>query len=664
MTTSPHVALTFSDLDHKALQQIDRRSLGTASEIIQSSLMSYRLLVVNTVKQELIKKPVHTATELVATVELVSRLMLPRWTRLVAPSAISSYYKAYTSVGAGTVPPETIYALAEQHAERLGVYFNETSQEALAQGFNTLVNQKVPARAAAEQVLNAYGLTPRQMSGALALKAPEKTFSVSPRALKAKFNEYVGRSLRSRFKIFAEQEVHNLDLQAKQTAWMWMQDNGGLNETAQKVWLTARDEKVCPICGPMNGVRADIKDKFELPNGSEIWVPGVHPNCRCDVRVIQVPSELLQKDLKGPDLKEFNDEHPRGYHGRFGTKARTRTVFKPVGFVDEHPDVINREVIETTPTVGVPAPAMPVRAPTALVRSVGVPVAAPTSVAAPIAPAVAAPVMMSPAAPAVSVPAPGVATTTAPVVTAVQINTPVQTPEKSKLRNLTPYEEIKPLEASYYLVVSGPPGFHQFDQETFTEDRDQAIIDASEVRELAIDQMLNDHVPGEFATFKQRGSAYTVDLEARIPREEFRNILETIAQHTTSEYPRDAAFDVDFYDPDGLGAGHPMETVPMTALDITHAMGIDPDNLTVSVLQLNSIHTNDIGKGSAQYQKISGHTYGEYVITGDYGVTDSDPEYEPGTGTPNGMDIYEVVPFDPAVGYMEGGEAEVHDWSD
>ena len=44
------------------------------------------------------------------------------------------------------------------------------------------------------------------------------------------------------------------------------------------VWLTARDSRVCPICGPLDGtVEAEWGEKFR--DG-----PPAHPNCRCSLK--------------------------------------------------------------------------------------------------------------------------------------------------------------------------------------------------------------------------------------------------------------------------------------------------------------------------------------------------------------------------------------------
>lgn len=44
-------------------------------------------------------------------------------------------------------------------------------------------------------------------------------------------------------------------------------------------WLTAEDEKVCPICAPLDGKRAALGAEF----APGIRWPAAHPNCRCSL---------------------------------------------------------------------------------------------------------------------------------------------------------------------------------------------------------------------------------------------------------------------------------------------------------------------------------------------------------------------------------------------
>lgn len=57
-------------------------------------------------------------------------------------------------------------------------------------------------------------------------------------------------------------------------------------------WLTARDLKVCPICQPLEGVRATMSGGFPSDRGP-ILRPPAHPGCRCAVApIVPTPEEL------------------------------------------------------------------------------------------------------------------------------------------------------------------------------------------------------------------------------------------------------------------------------------------------------------------------------------------------------------------------------------
>lgn len=51
-------------------------------------------------------------------------------------------------------------------------------------------------------------------------------------------------------------------------------------------WVTQRDEKVCPICGPRDGVIYRIIDVMD------IWP--AHPNCRCLINRLGITDAMLR----------------------------------------------------------------------------------------------------------------------------------------------------------------------------------------------------------------------------------------------------------------------------------------------------------------------------------------------------------------------------------
>lgn len=53
----------------------------------------------------------------------------------------------------------------------------------------------------------------------------------------------------------------------------------------ERVWRTQRDERVCPICGPLDGEVVDMGQDFTSTGGRGFTgiIPPAHPQCRCVV---------------------------------------------------------------------------------------------------------------------------------------------------------------------------------------------------------------------------------------------------------------------------------------------------------------------------------------------------------------------------------------------
>lgn len=279
--------------------------------------MAVRMRMIEQMKYEVRALAEPTHTQLLRIADLAWQAAFWRYRKISAPIMADAYIRAYRAAGAGDVPMSVIYDLADKHAEKIGDYFQASSRDALADGFNVMVNRRLPAKAAADRVLDAYGLTRRQMRGYTSnkqLMVPVE--SAVPMNVRARARAYIDKSFTTRIRKLARQEEHNVDEQAKQFAWMWMQDKGKLSEKAQKLWITAKDERVCPVCGPLHGQKVLVGEQFRSKEGL-FWTPGLHPNCRCVVRLLENRFSKADWDPK---------EHPRGYHGRFGNATRTKTI--------------------------------------------------------------------------------------------------------------------------------------------------------------------------------------------------------------------------------------------------------------------------------------------------------------------------------------------------
>jgi Phage Mu protein F like protein len=322
MTTAPVVELRFNPT---GLRPSDIPTagafLGSPADAIEAALAVARAAMVDQMRAEIrgLAEPTHS--QILRIADLAWQMVAWKYRKISAPIMADAYIHAYRAADAGDVPMSMIYDLAEKHADKVGDYFHTSSRDALIEGFNSLVNRRIPAKAAADRVLDAYGLTSRQTRTYVAAKQFQTPVSdVLPRSIKAKARAYIDKAFTGRIRKLSKQEEHNIDEQAKQLAWMWLQQKGRLNEKAEKIWITAKDERVCPVCGPLHGKKVKVNERFVTAQG-EFWTPGLHPNCRCVVRLLE---HTFSKDLYGTALAEFNEEHPRGEGGRFGHKTQTK----------------------------------------------------------------------------------------------------------------------------------------------------------------------------------------------------------------------------------------------------------------------------------------------------------------------------------------------------
>ena len=67
--------------------------------------------------------------------------------------------------------------------------------------------------------------------------------------------------------------------------WDQAVEEGLLTGKERQVWITTPDDRLCPICEPMEGVEIALDGEFDV-DGEGIDGPPAHPNCRCTVGLV------------------------------------------------------------------------------------------------------------------------------------------------------------------------------------------------------------------------------------------------------------------------------------------------------------------------------------------------------------------------------------------
>lgn len=319
MSVLPLVSLEIGDA--AMARRVSMVETDDTEHAFHHALLAYRILMIKQAKEEAMRAPLAALTErgLRAILDNVWSLARLGFTDLLAPALVGEYLAAFQTVNAGDIDPVVLQKLARAYAEKVGDYFHQTSTQALLQGFNTYVNRRVPPKIAAERILDAYGLTPRQVTALVHLKDPEAVASGVLQVRDSRRRQFVAKSLSTRMKNISRQEDHTLHQTAKTLAWAWAKEKGTLHESARKIWITAKDERVCPVCGPLHGQRVEVGKPFLDEFGNKIYGPP-HMMCRCDIRLLK-PISSIRKDVWDAEDERL---HPRGEGGRFRTKVRER----------------------------------------------------------------------------------------------------------------------------------------------------------------------------------------------------------------------------------------------------------------------------------------------------------------------------------------------------
>lgn len=193
---------------------------------------------------------------------------------------------------------------SRSYAGKVAGDYAASSTEALARSVEEWVAVRLPAPAMAARARDLYGLDPRAAHAI------------------ARYTESKGKGRTGLIERYLEKRAH-----ANATVWSMSAQNAGremlftelieaglLPHETRKVWLTADDERTCPVCKPMNEISVPFGGRFHV-GGSHLMTPPVHPNCRCTITVDTHPEEGFV--------------FPKDYHMIHGwLRSSTRSLFR------------------------------------------------------------------------------------------------------------------------------------------------------------------------------------------------------------------------------------------------------------------------------------------------------------------------------------------------
>lgn len=261
----------------------------------------------------------------------------------VIKAANASARSLPTSVRIGanftTADPRAI-AFAQQRAGRLIRQITEESRKAVTETIMEALRMRIDRREMVTRISKVVGLDSRQ---ARALTRFYEKSLLDGRAAGLDYEEalakadrlgdrYKKRLIRQRAVRIARTETIAASNAGRYLSWIEAEAQGLLGSTSVKRWITAIDERTCPICAPLNNKEVPYKTNFSTGE----LMPPVHPNCRCSAVII--PAEVsfipLEKAVVSSDpiaamfkhgSHDQSSHNPHKGRGGGGSGSQSRT---------------------------------------------------------------------------------------------------------------------------------------------------------------------------------------------------------------------------------------------------------------------------------------------------------------------------------------------------
>lgn len=169
--------------------------------------------------------------------------------------------------------------LIRQRAADLVVDLSRERQEVVRSVLAQAVKRGWSDTTIRHRLATVVGLDPRRAQAVERFRQARLDAGVPPSRAERLTQEYAKRQVIHRANLIADHEIRSALMLARRLVWQDMQARGDFSPWAVRVTRVHKDERLCPICRPQNGVRRSL-------NRDLIAGPPFHPRCRCDEEVV------------------------------------------------------------------------------------------------------------------------------------------------------------------------------------------------------------------------------------------------------------------------------------------------------------------------------------------------------------------------------------------
>lgn len=169
---------------------------------------------------------------------------------------------------------------AERNAADLVVAHADVQRLAIREAVLAGFEQGLPPRALALDLRRLVGHTARDARAVIKRRVDLQVAGLTPDRVTSEVDRFAQRLLRRRSENIARTETIKASVQGQLEGWKQNRDARLLSRELVKEWIVTPDDRLCPICAPLDEVQVDVDGMFDTSIG-RVSGPPAHPSCRC-----------------------------------------------------------------------------------------------------------------------------------------------------------------------------------------------------------------------------------------------------------------------------------------------------------------------------------------------------------------------------------------------
>jgi len=179
-------------------------------------------------------------------------------------------------------------AWAQTRAGKSILGISEESRQAVARIISDGLKSKLDMEQMASRIESIVGLDQRQAKSLDRFYAENlerlmdegDTFAEATQEVRERIKPLYDRMIRYRGTRIARTEMVAAANQGRVLSWFELETQGLMPPESQRIWITALDERTCPVCAPKHRMTTAWDTEFEFDS------PPIHPHCRCSIELL------------------------------------------------------------------------------------------------------------------------------------------------------------------------------------------------------------------------------------------------------------------------------------------------------------------------------------------------------------------------------------------